>query len=790
MTDTPAPANHARFIGIFIIALVAVAYQVLLTRIFSVTLYYHFAFAGISLAMLGLTIGAEKVYLLTKRFGPEQFNAEWARAALGFAITSVLLVVYFLCAPLIFRHLIPTGDIFWLLSFSMLLFIIPFTYSGICVTLILTRSASVGQLYAADLGGAALGCVCIVALLFLLDPVSVLFLLAALTAYAAWLMAKESQAKLARKARIVVLIMLACGAAQATLVATDAAHLGVFWAKGQRQVELLFERWNTISRVRVIPWKSKEPFGWGFGRHEELRIDQYYLDIDADAGTVLTRFNGDLKTVAFLNDDVINMGYHIRPVESVAVIGVGGGRDVMSGLYFGAKKIIGIELNPAIFEVLNKKFIDFTGRFVELRQVTLINAEARSWIGQHRPKVDLVQISLTDTWAATAAGGLTLSENRLYTLEAWKEFLGTLNPKGMLVVSRWFVPKEYVNEYYRLLSLASDSLQAHGVPRSEIRQHILAFNVLNIITVAVSSSAFTPEEVAHVHQVAKELGFNILMAPDTAFDETSRIIASGEATKDFYDNLPVDVTAPTDNRPFFFFMKRPQNIFHPDTKVHYAFNNVAIKVVFILLFGTLVVAFGFIIHPLIKASKHMPIKGVIMDLAYFAGIGLGFMLIEISQMQRLIVFLGHPVYGLSVVLFTLLLFGGIGSATVYDNIPREKLWRRPLLLCLVLCGVGFLTPTFTTEFVPFGTMARILVSGALLAPAGLCMGMMFPTGMILSADHRDMQSWFWGINGAMSVFASIFGMAVSMVFGITAAYWTGVAAYGLCLWLALKGRTR
>jgi MFS family permease len=140
------------------------------------------------------------------------------------------------------------------------------------------------------------------------------------------------------------------------------------------------------------------------------------------------------------------------------------------------------------------------------------------------------------------------------------------------------------------------------------------------------------------------------------------------------------------------------------------------------------------------------------------------------------------------VLFTLLLFGGLGSATVSERSKPEKLWMRPLLLCVVLCITGLLTPTLTSMFVPYGTPERIMVSVALLAPAGFCMGMMFPTGMILSARHRDMQPWFWGINGSTSVFASILGMAISMMFGIAAAYWTGVATYAICLWLALKSR--
>ncbi len=783
MSAVSIPASRARFLGIFIIALVGVAYQVLLTRIFSVTLYYHFAFAGISLAMLGLTVGAEKVYLNAKRFSADRFEEEWAHAALKFSTTSIEIVLWFLCAPLI----LPKGLILAVLSCSLLLFVIPFTYSGICVTLILTRSASVGQLYAADLIGAALGCVGIVALLFYLDPVCIVFLLSGLSAYAAFKVA-GTHLKLAARAKKIMLFMVAVGVVQGALYVTDHPHLGVFWAKGTKQQSILFERWNAFSRVRVIPWASEELLGWGFGRRQTMKIDQKYLDIDADAGTILTHFDGtNLKPVSYLEDDVINMGYHLRPIQSVAVIGVGGGRDVMSALYFGAKKIVAIELNPAIVEAITTKFADFTGHFVSRPEVTLINAEARSWLAQHRPQVDMVQISLIDTWAATAAGGLALSENRLYTMEAWKEFMGTLTPNGMLVVSRWFKPTNYKGEFYRLLSLAASSLEARGVPRSELRQHILAFNGHEVITVAVSPSAFTPAEVTHAHEQAKKWNFNVEMAPDTAFDDTSRIIASGEADKAFYDSLPIDVSTPTDNSPFFFFMTRLRDALHPRSVTGYdTTNSSALTVVVILMLGTLVVTAGFVLDPLLKMESRVPLKGVLLDLTYFGGIGLGFMLIEISQMQRLMVFLGHPIYGLCVVLFTLLLFGGLGSATVHEDIRPERIWKRPFLLCIVLCAVGFMTAPLMTEFTPFGTPARILVSIVLLAPAGFCMGMMFPTGMVISARNREMQPWFWGINGAVSVFASILGMAISIVYGIAAAYWTGVAAYAVCLLIVLS----
>ena len=148
----------------------------------------------------------------------------------------------------------------------------------------------------------------------------------------------------------------------------------------------------------------------------------------------------------YLKDDVINAAYLVQPAADVAVVGVGGGRDILSALLFGAKRIRGIEINPAIFEVLTDKFADFSGHLDRQPGVSLINAEARSYINHSSDRYDLVQISLIDTWAATAAGGLTLTENRLYTVEAWGDFYRALKPGGMLSVSRWYEPEHHRGE--------------------------------------------------------------------------------------------------------------------------------------------------------------------------------------------------------------------------------------------------------------------------------------------------------------------------------------------------------
>jgi hypothetical protein len=788
MSDIPI-RNRTHFIGIFVIAMAVLAYQILLTRIFSVAVYYHFAFAGISLAMFGLTAGAQRVYFKPERFTPATLETEWAKAALGFSISSVALVLFFLYSPLLYPGAIRR----LMLPLSLLLFLIPFLYSGICVTLILTKSSSpTGRLYAADLVGAALGCIGIVGALFFLDPITIIMLLSSLCAFTAWLLVRASSRSLARCSIAVGCIMCCAALVQGDAYLSDHPHLKVMWTKTGLQKDTIFERWNAFSRVRVTQCQNAMPFGWGFGIKPTKTIDECYLDIDADAGTNISHFNGDLKPLSFLADDVINVGYLVRPIKDVAVIGVGGGRDVMSALYFKAHEVTGLELNPSIVEAMTKRFAEFTGYFYKRPDVKLINAEARSWLNQSHQTFDLVQISLIDTWAATAAGGLTLSENRLYTVEAWKEFLEHLNPGGELVVSRWFDEKAHIGEFYRLLSLGAESLKGEGIAPDQVRQHILAFNEGHIVTVVISSKAFSQAEVKHAHQLAKEKNYTVLMAPDFALDEPSRVIASGAADQAFYQSLPIDVTPPTDNRPFFFLIIRLKDMLfsHVDladngSDIHFG-NNMAVFVIFFLVGGLFISTLAFVIEPLTKLPKDTPRKGILPHIGYFSAIGLGFMLIEISQMQRLMIFLGHPVFGLSVVLFTLLLFGGLGSFTVSPKGENKSLWLRPLLLCLVLGITGLLTPTLTEQLKTHGIALRIVASIAILAPAGFCMGMMFPLGMRMSRHYNALQPWLWSVNGATSAFASVLGMAISMEYGISAAYWCGVFCYAVCMVFAWR----
>jgi hypothetical protein len=478
----------------------------------------------------------------------------------------------------------------------------------------------------------------------------------------------------------------------------------------------------------------------------------------------------------------------VQPPADVAVVGVGGGRDILSGLYFGARHIRGIEINPAIFEVLTDKFADFSGHLDRQPGVSLVNAEARSYINHSSDRYDLVQISLIDTWAATAAGGLTLTENRLYTVEAWGDFYRALKSGGLLSVSRWFDPQSHRGEFYRLVAIAASALQREGVSAAELPNHVIALNVDNIVTVITRPEAFTRAQWQGARTRLQAQGFKILMGPDLAFDAVTSTLMSGKADAAYFASLPQNIAPSTDDNPFFFYTARFGDIVGKPLST-LSNNNAAISITLLLIVVALCACAYYVVTPFVRLAKRTPLATLAPPVAYFCAIGMGFMLIEISQMQRLMVFLGHPVYGLAVVLFTILLFGGIGSTTVGADTPRPgAVIARVVLLLTTLVVAGLLTPWFTTWARSEATDMRILLSVLLLAPPAFCMGMMFPLGLSIWRRHTELLPFFWSANGVTSMLASVLGMALSIEFGIAKTYALGVGFYVVCVMMMVISR--
>jgi hypothetical protein len=768
-------------------------YEILLTRIFSVTMWYHFAFVAVSVALFGMTVGALIVHLLPHRFPVELTKERLFQASLLFGVSIVLSFVTQLAIPF---------DPEWSLlavysiAFTYLVISVPFIFSGIVVSLTLTRFAHrVSRLYAVDLVGAALGTVTLIWLLDQLeDGPSAVLAIAALTAVGAVFFAVDAGRSHGVQVAVIAVAALTWMAGGNALLAQNGHPvLRLRWVKGRAEEVAPFERWNAFSRIRVTGDMTvlSPPLGWGMSPtyKDETGVRQLSLDIDAGAVTVLTAYDGDREGIQFLRYDVTNLVHYIRPNARVFVIGSGGGRDVLAALAFNQPSVTAVELNGDILDVVNGKFGDFTGHLDRQPGVTFVNDEARSYLARSQEKFDILQISLVDTWAATAAGAFALSENSLYTVEAWENFIEHLTDRGVLSVSRWYALQTPL-EAYRMTSLAAEALRRTGVERPQDHLMLIRSSSFNpyygfvaVGTILVSQEPFTDADVAQMRRVAQTLQFDVVLAPGgTGSEPTFAAIAEAQDPNKVPLGVPADISPPTDDRPFFFQMVRFRDLF--DTSLYSAGLQSLTRPV-LVLFSLALAAIGLtalcILFPLLRTTSRNALRGSFPMVAFFASIGMGFMLLEISQMQRLIIFLGHPTYALSVVLFTLLLASGLGSLAserlVNPRLRPSLLWPLVVLLA-VLIATGILTPEVISRFDASTTTVRILAAALILAPMGLVMGMPFPIGMMVASLRPDSPTvFFWGINGATSVCASVLAVAIALGWGISASFWVGCLSY-------------
>ena len=318
---------------------------------------------------------------------------------------------------------------------------------------------------------------------------------------------------------------------------------------------------------------------------------------------------------------------------------------------------------------------------------------------------------------------------------------------------------------------------------------MVALNVGDIVTVITRPDAFTDAQWQAARTRLSAQGFDVLLGPDVAFDNVTSTLLSGRADQAYLDLLPENVAASTDDNPFFFYTARLGDLLTGGASLSSTNNNQAIGMTRWLVLLALGACVYYIVLPFFRLARRMPVATLAPPVIYFSAIGMGFMLIEISQMQRLMVFLGHPVYGLSVVLFTILLFSGIGSTTVGANAPRPgAIIARVAALLATLVAAGLLTPVAIAGARAESTDIRILVSVLLLAPPAFCMGMMFPLGLGIWRRHAGLLPFFWSANGITSMLASVLGMALSIEFGIARTFALGVCFYAVCALMIARTR--
>ena len=775
------------YLGIFLIAFSTLALEVTLTRLLSVITWYHLAFFAIATAMLGMTAGAVTVYLKPDRFRRDRLYSELAKACLWYAaITPVSLIVLCL-TPLQLKQSIMS---LFALLMATIACMLPFFFSGIVIAAVLTKSdRPIGKLYAADLIGASLGCLLVLGGLEVMDAPSLVLLCAAVGALSALSFGAACPGYAYRGRSLVLLVALALA-----VVVNSSTVFGIapFVIKGSiaEPDDTFLERWNSYSRVVVHKKRRGWPQYWGPSPlAPRNRVVQYRMEIDGAAGTAVRRF-ASMEDIEHLKYDVTNTVYYLRPTGEVCVIGVGGGRDIQAAILFGHEKVTGIELNPIFVDLLEGEFRAFAG-IADRAGVSLIAAEARSFLSRNTDRYAVIQMSLVDTWAATGAGAFSLSENALYTTEAWQVFINRLEDRGIFTVSRWYDPGD-LGETGRSLSLAVDALLELGV--STPSSHIAMVASRNVSTLLIGREAFSASDVAALRKVCADLRYKPVVIPGEAPSHPMlrQIVAaeSRESLRAAVAGSPYNYTPPTDENPYFFNMLRLRYLgkaFERKPGVTKG-NLIATLTLLGLIASLFILTTVTVVVPLLWRKR-------LIDTAYrariywsrglyFSLIGAGFMFIEIGLIQRLSVFLGHPVYALGILLFTIIASTGIGSF-LSERLPLTRspgVFVYPVATILGILAVQVTLPEMMSAMVASGMLAKIGASVLVIFPLGVLLGFFFPIGLRLVRACGDLETpWYWALNGIFGVLASALAVFFAIFSGISTSFYIAALCYSAVL---------
>lgn len=782
-----ANPRAATMFGVGLVAFSALLLEVDLTRVFAVTLWYYFGFVAISLALLGTGAAGVLCYVNPERWTGDDYRRHMGRFSVALALLCPLVIWMHLASDFS-GYTLHSTMFFSILGLQLVGFFALFFCAGMVISIALFRFRDeIGRLYFFDLAGASLGSLAVIVLLYRYSAPALAFAVSTASLLAA-LVFLEPVVKPAVRVLLAVLIMTALAA---TAVNDELGLLAVGTVKsyeshGIQSIEeqKVFEQWSAVSRVAVFA-----PQGAGSGR-PRMRVTN-----DAGAPTTLHRFDGNWRSADWVLNAPSNVGLHLRAHGDSLIIGSGGGMDVLSALRFGNRRITAVEINPVIAGLVTGRYADYIGHIFEDPRVTLHVQEGRNFAAGSRDRYDLITITMIDSWAGAAAGAYMFSENTLYTYEAVRDYYEHLNDDGILSISRYYPWDEALRIVNTYLSYLSDL----GVqnPQKQILVVVEPHRVYRRATLLLRKGPFSAEEVRTVAELAGRNGYAVLYAPYAVPAEIQEgrpaaeffrevVLAKPDERAELLGNYRRDVTPSTDDRPFFFFMDRFGDLLDPERSDHPA-RRLAMPILYFvfLLFAGLAVLTVFLPLWLRRDLAIRDIPQRTRILLYFAGIGVGFMLIEISLIHRLTVFLGHPTYSFVVVLFSILLASGIGSLLS----ERLRDTRLPVLLAAVVLLVGLVATAIYDKLTSLMWLAfpsRVAVSIALLAPVGLLLGMCFPLGIRWARRaHDHLIPWAWAVNGVFSVFAAAASLVIAINFGLKTMMLAGAACYLLNIGLLL-----
>jgi hypothetical protein len=716
------------YIAVFLITLSGLIFEIGLTRIYSATIWYHFAFIAVSVALLGWGLGGLALHLLRRRLVPTMEKA--AVLALFYGITIVICLWMIVKFP--FR--------IELLPLYFIAPLVPFFLAGTALSMIfLLRREIASTLYFADLIGASLGALAITFLLQAFGGETSLLLAAVAPLVASALLAPRL-----RSVALVCAVVVAVAAVSNERAGFFRVTPGTLKAmrrhmEQERTTHVTQTGWNAYSRIDAVE---------GFPPPNLAR-----LYIDSDAWTNAMQWDGNVESIRSVRDWYRAYPFHFVHDAETLVIGPGGGSDVIVALGSGSRKVTAVEMNPLMLEFV-RHYGAQAGKLYDRPDVEVIQSEGRNFISRTDRKFGVIFLGFVDTWASVASGGLSLSENYLYTTQAFRAYYDHLTDDGILVIMRWGVD---------VPRLVSNSVAMLGV--NEASKRIVVLTEKRATTEDPAQMMFMLRKRPFTEQETSEIMnwplANPLIVPARHADAPYDDLFSGKKTMaQIVAESPRRVDAVFDDSPFYFATERPWGMPY---QMQQGLTALVLPLVGLL---AIVVVFG---KPKGKAAAPYA-----ASIVYFACLGAGFIAVELTLLQNLTLLLGHPIFTLSILLFTILAFGGLGSALS----PRVRPYASCIAVTILAAVAAFVLPVLVPTLLPLGIAARVAIAVALIAPFGLMMGMPFPLGLRRSGEGSlPPAPFYWGLNGIMSVIGSVGTVVIALSFGFQTAMLAGSACY-------------
>jgi spermidine synthase len=802
-------------LAIFCVSFAVLAYEVLLMRLLTIIQWHHFAYMIISVALLGLGAGGTAV-TVWRRPLVDRFH-------LVFQISAALLAVSMAAAFLLAQQ-VPLNplEILWdrrqwgYLGATYLILFLPFFWAASCTVLTFARFPErIPSLYRFDLLGAAVGSLGIIGLLSLCDPLTCLKILGIPAMIAAALISLDGTSRggrLRAAAWLAAAVILPLAWPVEVMKLRLSEYKGLSAALQVPGAEVVAERsgplgWLTVVASPQVPFRYVPGLSLTCGNGEPP--PQLAVFTDGDGLSPITHYDpAKPQGLSYLDCTTSALPYHLLRQPRVLVIGAGGGADVLLGLHQGAATIDAVELDPNMIGLVERDFADFAGRLFDRDPVRIHRAEGRAFVTQTPKRYDLIQVSLLDSFATAAAGSLGLSENYLYTVEAFQQYLRCIEDGGYLAITRWV--KVPPRDSLKLFATALEALERSGVDQPE--RHLALIRSWKTTTLLVKRSALTLDDVTTIRGFCEARAFDTDYFAGIRAEQTNRFNllersyfyegATALATTsrhEFLRRYKFAIDPATDDHPFFFqFFKWESlgELLSMEGRGGLPLLEWSYPILILTLGQALTASVVLILVPLgLRRSLRRSRQHHGRLIGFFGALGLAFLFVEMAFIQRFILFLGHPLYAVAVVLTGFLLFAGLGSRCSEILVDRLHTLNRAygrrqgiLLACggIVFLGVTYVVilPRILEPCLGLPVLIKIVITLFLIAPLAFCMGMPFPLGLAQAGEAApDLLPWAWGINGCASVLSSILATILAMHYGfrmvVVAAVLLYVVAAGL-----------